>query len=102
MIDITKLPENIVSDMRDSFGLAYKPDSITNLSFTEALDAYLKYQGLIGYAEELIRAYEAIKAAEVKKPYYIYTCERCGLELPEEEYVDCSSCCGVHVTKETR
>lgn len=40
---------------------------IVDMSFFEAFDAYLKYNGIISYTQDIIDAVDSIRAAEVKR-----------------------------------
>lgn len=61
MINSSKLPKQIVEDIKDFSGLA----DINAMTVTEAFDAYLKQNGIIGYTCQIIRTLDAIRASEV-------------------------------------
>lgn len=69
MIDINELDDQVLSDILKNLGLEDCEDEkvmeekVGSLSPTQALELYLRWHGIIGYAHQIVRAYENLKAA---------------------------------------
>jgi hypothetical protein len=59
MLDLSKLPPNILEDIREN---CTNPELC---SIEEALDYWLSYQGIMGYTSSIISTYESIKGAKI-------------------------------------
>ena len=61
----------VLADIVESLGDPKEiPDlelKVVDMTFFEALDAYLKYNGIIGYTRDIIEAVDALRACEVKR-----------------------------------
>ena len=64
MIDVTKLPPEIVYKI--AVALDIRPyEAIGKLTAHEALDGWLKYEGIIGWTDSILRMVDALRAAEL-------------------------------------
>jgi hypothetical protein len=61
-----KVMENLCNRLED-LSEDKQLERIKGMSTQEAFDEFLKWEGIIGYTNMLIKAYESIKAAEVQK-----------------------------------
>jgi hypothetical protein len=70
MLDPNKLSYRVIANLCNR--LNHLPtdkrlERIKGMSTGEAFDEFLNWEGIIGYTNILIKAYESIKAAEVQK-----------------------------------
>jgi hypothetical protein len=62
-IDDSKLLPDVREDILENKRI----DEFETMSVYTAFDAFLNYNGIIGFTDFIISAYENIKAAEIKK-----------------------------------
>lgn len=80
MIDIAKLPPEIVYQI--AVALDIRPyEEIRSLSVYEALDGWLRYEGIIGMTGIILNMADRLRAAEVKPPAAI-------VQAAEEHHFD--------------
>ena len=60
MLDITKLPKGLLEDIADT------EKEAETMSVEEAFDAFLCYNGIIGFSTKVMKALDVIRAAEIK------------------------------------
>lgn len=66
MLDVNKIPSPILEDIAASLPPRFNgPEEIAMMSTTEALNAYLQYNGLIGWTNKILEAWNAINEAFV-------------------------------------
>lgn len=64
MLDLTKIPYTVLSDIRER---GHSDETIAQMSPQEAFSEYCIWNGLINWGGTLFRAVENLKAAEEKK-----------------------------------
>lgn len=73
MLNTSLIPKHVALDLLESLGtrqhtsLSDLDSQIAEMSPRDALDAFLTWNGIIGWADTLIETWEALKAAE-KEP----------------------------------
>lgn len=72
MLDIDNLDDNVRENILSNLGCESEKNFsrgcniIASMSPTEALDKFLTWNGIIGYTHLIIKAYENLKASEIK------------------------------------
>ena len=65
MLDLERIPKKILEDISASLPLRSNgPEEIASMTAMEAMDAYLRYNGIIGFATSIIATWKIISAAE--------------------------------------
>lgn len=75
MLDLTKLPPQVLDDLKAGWDYAAKPPArqaqiiknIEDLSVEEAFESFLRYNGIIGFSFKIISALDGIRAAVKSK-----------------------------------
>ena len=64
MLDLNKIPKPILKVLRNECD--YTDDQIADWSAVTALDAWLEWEGIIGYTDIIVGHLDALRASEVK------------------------------------
>lgn len=64
MLDLNKIPAPILKVLRNECD--YTDDQIADWNPVTALDAWLEWEGIIGYTDIIVRHLDALRKAEVK------------------------------------
>jgi hypothetical protein len=63
MIDTSKLSGDVQMNLAES---ELSPEVVRHMSASQCFEAWLRYEGIIGYGSRIERALDSIRAAEVK------------------------------------
>jgi len=70
-LDKNLIPDDVLTANLEMLGMPGTDEfcaEIANLPPDEVFDNWLKYHGIYGQTEDIIKAYEGIKAAQITKP----------------------------------
>ena len=65
MLDINKMPGRCASEVLDLFKAGVKFD-LAHDTARELFDTWIKWQGIIGYTDDIIMMLDGLRAAEVR------------------------------------